>query len=91
MTLDLITLPEAELAPRAVVKWTSLVSLKTGFLDSGMITLRDFYLPDFEAPKPVSLRPMMRWGEVCEISSSSRFAKCCTISSHKQIELFYNS
>jgi hypothetical protein len=62
MRPGLLTLPEAETAHRAVVKWESLVSLKTGLLDSdcGMITLRDFCLPDFEAPKPVSSRLMMR-------------------------------
>jgi hypothetical protein len=62
MKPDLITLREAEIAHRAVAKWESLVSLKTGFLDTncGTITLRDFCLPDFEAPKPVSSRLMMR-------------------------------
>jgi hypothetical protein len=59
---NLRTLPEAEIAHRAVIEWESLVSLKIGFLDSdcGTTTLQNFCLQDFEAPKPVSSRLMMR-------------------------------
>jgi hypothetical protein len=49
-------LPDTEMPHSGVIKWEFFLSVKIGVFESdcGTITLRDFFLPDFDAPKPVS-------------------------------------